>query len=92
MSQQEYDNEKRGVLFRNNEKQKDSQPDYKGRVQVNGEEYWLSAWVNTSKKGEKYMSLSLQEMKEAHDQGVRQVKRDNGFDPGESFEDKDVPF
>lgn len=48
-----------GALFRNNDKEKETHPDYKGSITVNGEDYWISAWLNESKKGTKYMSLSV---------------------------------
>jgi uncharacterized protein (DUF736 family) len=54
----EYDNTNRGVLFKN-EKEKDSQPDYKGTLNVEGKEYELAAWIKVSKKETKYMSLSV---------------------------------
>lgn len=56
---QEYDNELRGVLFKNNKRTEDRQPQYTGNVQVEGREYWLSAWVKESKQGNKFFSLSL---------------------------------
>lgn len=55
----EYDNELRGVLFKNDRRVKESQPEYTGNVQVNGQEYWLSAWVKTSKDGKKFFSLAM---------------------------------
>lgn len=59
MSEQ-YDNELRGVLFKNNRRVKDTQPEYTGNVQVGGQEYWLSGWVKTSTKdGSKFFSLAL---------------------------------
>jgi hypothetical protein len=59
MSKQ-YDNELRGSLFKNDRKTEDKHPEYKGQAQINGLEYWVSAWVKTSKEGVKYMSLSYQ--------------------------------
>ena len=58
MSQQ-YDNTNRGVLFKNGEKQTDNHPDYRGDIDVGGQKFWLSAWIKESKKGTKYMSLSV---------------------------------
>lgn len=55
----EYDNTNTGALFKNDKKETDKHPDYKGSVNANGREYWLSAWLKTSKKGTKFMSLSL---------------------------------
>lgn len=61
----EYNNEMQGTLFRNDKKTTESHPDYKGSAQVKGEEFWLSAWVNTSKDGKKYMKLKF-DPKQAH--------------------------
>jgi len=56
----EYDNNNRGVLFKNDKKETDNHPDYKGRIDVNGQEYWLSAWIKERKgTNQKYMSLSV---------------------------------
>ena len=55
----EYDNTNRGVLFKNDRKDSEKHPDYKGNVNVNGVEFWLSAWIKESAKG-KFMSLSIQ--------------------------------
>ena len=51
----DYDNTDKGALFKNDKKETDSHPDYKGSINVEGKEYWLSSWINTSKKGVKYM-------------------------------------
>lgn len=56
---QQYDNTNRGVLFKNDRKESESHPDYKGNVNVNGVEFWLSAWMKEGAKG-KFMSLSVQ--------------------------------
>lgn len=53
-----YDNEMRGALFPN-EKQSAKSPDMTGRVQIEGKEYRLAGWQQTSRKGQKYLSLSV---------------------------------
>lgn len=60
MSEQQYDNKGRGVLFRNEQKNKDDEraPDYTGNLTLlDGTECFLDAWLRTSKKGTKFMSV-----------------------------------
>lgn len=56
---QKYDNTNKGVLFKNGEKETEKHPDYRGDLDIDGKKYWLSAWINTSQKGTKYMSLAV---------------------------------
>jgi len=47
-----------GALFKNDRKQKETEPDYKGTINIEGIEYYLSAWVNESARtGQKYFAL-----------------------------------
>jgi hypothetical protein len=55
-----YDNTNSGALFKNEKEGKESRPDYKGTLNVNGTDYWISSWIKSSKAGVKYMSLSVQ--------------------------------
>lgn len=82
----DYDNNMRGFLMKNTKKKKDTQPDYKGSVVVDGVEYWLSGWINTSKKGDKFMSLNLQPKEQAKPakKAPQQVEED--------FDDESLPF
>ena len=50
-----YENTNRGALFKSTRKKADTDCDYRGEVDINGQPYWLK----TSKAGEKYMSLSV---------------------------------
>lgn len=65
-----FDNTNKGVLFKN-DKTKDTQPDYKGSVNVGGVDYWFSGWIKTAgpnarNPGSKFLSVSVEE-------------KDNGF-------------
>ena len=55
-----------GTLFKNDRKEKESQPDYKGTALIAGREFTLSGWVKQSKTGGKFLSLSFTP-KEARD-------------------------
>jgi hypothetical protein len=55
----QYDNTNRGALFRNDRATSDKHPTHKGSINVNGQEFWLSAWVKEGQKG-KFFSLSVE--------------------------------
>jgi uncharacterized protein (DUF736 family) len=60
MNMSNYDNTNTGALF-TNEKKADNQPDYKGKINVNGKDLEIAAWIKTSKAGSKFMSLKVSE-------------------------------
>lgn len=55
----DYDDTNRGALFRNERKEQETHADYNGTINVNGEEFWINAWLKESKAGKKFMSLSV---------------------------------
>ena len=63
-----------GVLFKNNSKETDKHPDYTGKATVDGKEYQISSWVNTSTKGNKYMKLTFQSPKDAQDERAPTIR------------------
>ena len=82
----EYDNTNRGSLFKNDRKDDAKFPDYKGSINVDGTEYWLSAWIKVSKDGNKFMSLSIKNKNaDASLQPKKKVKQ-------EEFDDSDLPL
>jgi hypothetical protein len=60
-----FDDKNRGTLFRNDRKDGDKSPDYKGSLNVGGVEHWISGWIRQGKTGEKFMSLSVKPKEEA---------------------------
>jgi hypothetical protein len=65
MAKQQYDNSNAGALFKNSEKENHNHPDYRGSLNVGGAEFWISAWLKTSKKGLKFLSLAVKPKNEA---------------------------
>jgi hypothetical protein len=59
-----FDDKNRGCLFKNDRKDDDKSPDYKGSLNVGGVEHWLNGWIRESKKGEKFVSLSVRSKEE----------------------------
>lgn len=58
MAKQQYDNTNRGALFRNDRKESENHPDYTGKINVGGRDYYLSGWLKEGAKG-KFFSLSV---------------------------------
>lgn len=58
---EEYDDTNRGVMFDNaeNKAENDKRPDFRGHVNVEGVEYWISGWLKDTKVGT-VLSLALQ--------------------------------
>lgn len=56
-----FDNTNRGAIFKNNKKEKETHPDYRGTINVDGVEKEISLWVKTSQKGEQFFSVSISE-------------------------------
>jgi uncharacterized protein (DUF736 family) len=79
----DYDNTNKGVLFPNQYKEDgDTKPDYLGNINVNGGEWSLAAWANTSKNGKDYLSIRVSEPREKNE-----TKQNSSKDSGD-----DIPF
>jgi len=50
-----------GAIFKNDKKTSENQPDYKGKVNVNGADMEVALWLKESKSGTKYFSATFQE-------------------------------
>jgi uncharacterized protein (DUF736 family) len=75
----QYDNSNRGAIFKNDDKQQDNHPDYKGSLNVNGVDMWVSGWLKTSEKtGKKFMSLSVKAKETAPVKKASKIS--SGFD------------
>ena len=50
-----------GALFKNNKREKETQPNARGECRINGVLFEISAWTKETKGGEKWQSLSFKE-------------------------------
>jgi hypothetical protein len=73
-----------GVLFKNDKKESEKHPDYKGNITVGGQDYWLSAWIKEGKSG-KFMGLAVSPKEEYKPKTSERSKTTN-------FDDSDLPF
>ena len=90
-----YDNTNRGVLFKNDRKEKDTHPDYKGSINADGVEYWISAWMKEGANG-KFMSFLLtpKEQTQTAAQAVKQAPPQRQQQAAQVVldDDSDIPF
>jgi len=83
-----------GSLFKNDKKEKESQPNLKGKVMLpNGEVRWVSAWTKKTKAGEPWISFAIGDVVAGAGGGVPPLDahnqaKGNGYVP----EDDDIPF
>jgi hypothetical protein len=71
-----------GVLFKNDKKDTEKHPDYKGNIMVDGQEYWLSAWIKEGKMG-KFMGLAV---------SPRDAQPPASKPVASNLKDDDIPF
>jgi len=55
----EYDNTNKGSIWKNEKKEKDTHPDFTGSLNVDGVEYWVSAWKRKEGQSPKAPALSF---------------------------------
>ncbi len=79
-----YDNTNKGTLSKNEKKTEDKHPDYKGQANIDGTEYWISAWVRKGNNGT-FLSLAFTDKSEQRGGGKSQSSKSSG-------ETGDLPF
>lgn len=77
------DYENKGVLFKNDRKEKDTQPDYTGKITLGGKEKRLAAWLKDGQRG-KFMSLQVSDFQEQAQSAPQPLLNDDFSD--------DIPF
>ena len=85
----EYDNSNRGAVWKNDRKETENHPDFKGSINVDGKDYWLSGWKRKpdASPNSPALSLSVQAKEQQTAQPGQPKTLDNAFD-----EDGSIPF
>jgi len=55
-----YDNTNSGAIWPNKQKKTDKHPTHTGSINVEGVEYWVSAWVGDKTKNQPSLSFKIQ--------------------------------
>jgi hypothetical protein len=87
-----YDNTNRGSIWGNDKKETDNHPDFTGSLNVDGVEYWVSAWKRKEDANPKAPALSFT-VKSKQDAGEGHRDGQGGASShGDEFESDDIPF
>jgi hypothetical protein len=95
-----YDNNNRGSIWKNDKKEKDTHPDFTGSLNVNGVEYWVSAWKRKEGAAPKAPALSFS-VKPKEEQQPTAARRPDPISTGRQLppkqnilpnDDTDIPF
>ena len=81
----EYDKTNTGTLGKNDKGDNEKRPDYKGKIDIEGTNYWLSAWLRKGPEGT-FMSLKAEK--------AEAKPAANKSKPSSNFNDMadDIPF
>lgn len=86
----QYDNNLTGVLFVNDKQGNDKRPDWKGSMEIDGVNYWVSGWSRESARGP-LISLKL-EKKEQQTAAPKPAAPAPAYVPPAADFDADAPF
>ena len=93
-----YDETNKGAIWGNKDKQEANAnpnwPDYKGSINIEGKEYWLSGWKRKegAHPNAPAMSLSVQAKDDVHKQGVEDASQAAQGNNIPDFESDSIPF
>lgn len=83
----EYDNTNRGALWGNKNRKSDKHPEFTGKINVEGKDYWISGWKRREDQPETApaLSLSVQAMEDRQPTPVQQA-------PAQHVDEDDIPW
>jgi hypothetical protein len=78
-----------GVLFKNDRKEQETHADYNGTATINGEEFWMNAWLKKGAKGN-FMSFSFRPKTKQSEPKISERAR--AKQPQRTDLDDEIPF
>ena len=82
-----------GSLFKNDRKEKETHPDYKGKVMLpNGEVRWLSGWKKQTASGDGWLSLAIGDLVQQGGGGQPMTQHSQAKANAFVADDSDIPF
>ena len=92
----DFDNTNRGAVWKNDDKQSEKHPDFKGSINIEGVEYWVSGWRRRAGASPKSPALSLsvtmKESKAPQISNQMQQQQQPQHSPADDSCDDDMPF
>ncbi len=88
----EYDDTNRGQIWPNDKKDTDKHPDFKGPTNVEGQEYWVSAWKRKEGANPKAPSLSFSIQKKEAQQPRQPTPTPTTAPNDDDWVDSEIPF
>jgi len=87
-----YDNTNKGAIWGNKDKKGETHPDFKGSINIEGKEYWLSGWKRKPNDNPNAPSVkfSVQAKDAVHNQGVQNAQQ--AAAPAQDDFNDDIPF
>jgi hypothetical protein len=86
----EYDNTNRGQIWKNEDRKSDTHPQFKGSMNIEGVEYWVSAWTRKPDANPKAPALTFS-FKKKEDKQDDQIHKTDPVSAVDEFDDK-IPF
>lgn len=86
-----YDNTNSGALFKNTRRTNERQPEFTGKANVKGEEFYVSGWRKSREGGDPYISMSFETKADVE---AKKAARNGGAAPVAQKADLDdaIPF
>jgi hypothetical protein len=81
----DYDNTNRGSIWKNDKQTTPNHPDFTGSINVEGKEFWVSAWKRKADANPKAPALSFSVQ-------PKEAKVEEARAPASEFQDDPIPF